>query len=1074
MLFYLAATGQAHTRDFLATFFWSEASPSDAHHSLRSSLYYLRQGLRSNRVEMALISEGDLLGLQPGLYNCDVLQFRHFIELGTEPDLSRAIAVYRGPFLQGFSLPDAPGFEEWMRAEEVRLNQACYSALDLLATGAELRKEWSAAIGHLKQLVMIDPLAENIQQRLMRLYLRQGEVGPALRQYRQFENQLHQELDLAPSPETRDLLYETLRQQHSAGMFQETSSTTADLRPDVLPFTGRERLLEQLSALAQEVRGGRGATALLEGEAGIGKSRLIDELAGRLVGEAPPWIVLEGACSPFDDLLSFGPFLEALQNGAVVDPAALPTELDPSLPEARGRFTWAVLQTIRSLTHNLPLLLVIEDLQWANSSTLNLFGFLSMRLRHMPVLLIGTVQHANSIPALQRLIALGRRRGDLRAFPLTPLAADSVSVLLHADGIEPASVEALSEWLYLRSTGSPFLITEILAQLRKEAILAPAGEGWRLDMARWWRWRTAFELPETTHDLVAWRLASLSENAHHLLDILAVAGQPLPAGVLRNFPGIPADRFDLLVDDLATRRLVIEPPGAGLALPHHLLRETLLHRLSNLRQRTIHRQLAEAMESNLPWEAGPWLRQVALHSVAGEDVDRARRYGMAVLPNLPQDYAGAETVDFVHHLHDLLAPTASEDEMAQLTHALGALHQSLGHLEIAAGWLGQSLDWAQKAGEPAAQAEAYFEMSELALMANDYRRAMQAARTGLSTAELADPASGQFQMLIGRGHRLLGAAFGMEGGDLAAAEKHLQEAVTAHRHTRNQGDLCAALFELGNIAAQRGELQRALDFYDESGRVAKTGHIHYYLALACNNFAYHSLLLGQIDAAQKSAVQGLAVAEAYDLLAALLHLYSTRGEIHLYLGEWNEAEASFQRGLAIAEDLGSLERQAGYRGGLALAARGSGDGDGAIRLLEEALVLIGEEGFWHLRTRLQIWLAETLFLQGDLTRSAVPLEAALAIARKHSRTLLLIHGERLRAQLLASAGDWTAAQALFEDTLERTRDLDLPLETARLQAAWGKAAVEHSTLPEEGRARLSAACAALEACHALADLATFS
>ncbi len=462
--------------------------------------------------------------------------------------------------------------------------------------------------------------------------------------------------------------------------------------PVLLPMIGRNHLLDRLTVLAHSVQAGRGATVLVEGEAGIGKSRLIDEFATGLLAASSPWIVLQGACSPFDDLLSYGPFLEALQNASSGDLPALPVELDPSLPDTRGRFSWRVLQTIRSLTHATPLLLIIEDLQWANSSTLNLFGFLSMRLQHLPVLLIGSVQHANSIPALQRLISLGRRRGDLDLLPLAPLTLEGVTALLRATGLEAASIEDLAEWLHIRSTGSPFLINEILAQLRQEHLLQPEGEGWRLDSVRWWRWRAAFELPETTHDLVAWRLANLSPEALHILNVLAVAGQPLPAYILSNFPGIPPERYSLLVDDLAARRLIVEPPGGKLALPHHLLRKTLLHRLSNLHRRTIHRQLAEALEAHMSWEDKDSLLQFAMHAVAGEDIGRARRYGLAVLAELPQDYAGAETVDFVHHLYDLLAPSASPAEMAALTHALGTLHQSLGQMEEATQWLRQSLE----------------------------------------------------------------------------------------------------------------------------------------------------------------------------------------------------------------------------------------------------------------------------------------------------------------------------------------------------------------------------------------------
>jgi tetratricopeptide (TPR) repeat protein len=372
---------------------------------------------------------------------------------------------------------------------------------------------------------------------------------------------------------------------------------------------------------------------------------------------------------------------------------------------------------------------------------------------------------------------------------------------------------------------------------------------------------------------------------------------------------------------------------------------------------------------------------------------------MMLLPTLPHEYTGAETVDFVHHLHDLLAPTAPPDEMVLITRALGTLHQSLGHLEVASQWHRQTLEWARKTNDRAAQADAYFEMSELALMSIDYYAARQAAERGLEVIDTFIGAAPSVS--IGRGHRLLGASLAMEGRDLAAAEEHLQRAVAIHRQIENQGDLCAVLFELGNVAAQRGELQRALDFYDESAHVAEAERIHYYLALARNNFAYHSLLLGRVEEAQQSVAQGIKIAEAFDLLAALLHLYSTKGEIYLHLAQWNEAEESFQSGLALAEELGSLERQAGYRGGLALAARGKKDFDTAQHLLEEALALIAEQGYWHLRTRLQLWLAETLFEQTRYEAAGQILAEAMQVARSQQRTLLIEQGERLGARLLS-------------------------------------------------------------------------
>jgi predicted ATPase len=179
--------------------------------------------------------------------------------------------------------------------------------------------------------------------------------------------------------------------------------------------------------------------------------------------------------------------------------------------------------------------LALDDLQWANSSTLNLFGFLAMRLRHLPVMLVGTVQRAEAIPALQRLITLGRRRGELHLLSLSPLPLEAVTTLVRASGLSPASVEALAEWLHERSSGSPFLLAEILAQLRAEAILAPVGEGWQLDTTRWLRWRATFTLPETTHDC---GLASIKISAGYAPPArpLAVAGQP-PVQIAARVPG---------------------------------------------------------------------------------------------------------------------------------------------------------------------------------------------------------------------------------------------------------------------------------------------------------------------------------------------------------------------------------------------------------------------------------------------------------------------------------------------------------------------------------------------------------
>lgn len=1042
LLFYLAATGQPHTRDHLATLLWSESPDSNARHSLRSSLYQLRQALYAKGAGEALVGDGNLVFLRLDDHACDIHRFYQLLTVGDEEALTRAVSLYRGPLLQGFTLSDAPVFEEWVRFEESRLQHAYLGALQQLASLAEARQSWDEAIDYVQRMVKLDPLAEEIQRQLIRLYVHSGALGKALRHYQQFETELSQELGVAPSPETQALFHEILMLQPGTTPLAKSSPRLSASLPESPPLIGRDNLMNKLLAISQDARSGRGATVLLSGEDGIGKSRLLDELSSTLLAESSPWIVLHGSCSPFDDLLSYGPFIEAFQGATPGDLTGLLMEPYQESSDAQGRFLWRVLQALQVLSRSLPLLITIDDMQWANSSTLHLFSFIARRLRNLPIMLVGAVHDIVSIPVLQRLVTLGRRHGDVHLVSVPQLTQEAVTMLLHASAIRSTSVLTLAEWLYDRSGGNPFILIEILTQLRAENLLMPTVDGWRLDTSRWLRWRSVRALPETIHDLVDFRLVNLSTEARYLLDVLAVADQPLPLALLHDFPGVQADQVLSMLEDLVAKRLVIETPNERVALAHPLVSETLIHRLSQLRSRKIHRQLVEIIEACPALHKDFPLRQIALHAVAARDIDRARRYGMLVLAELSQDYISAAMVDFVQHLYDLLAPTASLDEMLHLTYTLGQMHQSLGHLEAATDWHRRHLELARASSDPVAIATGHFEMSELALVINDYLAAACAAEAGLETCSASEEM--QRTLLQARGHRLLGAALAMDGSNLPAAEDHLQQAIAAHRLTENVSDLCATLFELGNVAAQRGQLQRALEYYDEAALMASQARVYYLQALAYNNYSYHSLLLGRIEPAQQAIKQARKLAETYELIGALLHIFSTQGEIHLYLGDWAAATELFQHGLALAEELGNLERQAGYRAGLALAARGQNDVERATTLLEEALMLLVDRGNWHLRTRIQLWLAEILLFLGRIDEAEPHIEEALSIAKEHGRLLLQLQGERLHARILAAQGNWPEANALFSETFKRASELDLALEVARTQVAWGETAHMYS------------------------------
>ncbi len=1076
LLFYLAATGQPQTRDHLASLLWSGSSESNARHSLRSSLYHLRHTLLACGLAGILVVNHQSVALRL-LQQSDIARFRRLIAADTEKTLAEAVALYQGTLLEGFTLNDTPVFEDWVRSEAIALSEMYLSALDRLANQATARQAWSDAIRYVQRIIQLDPFDEAEQQRLIRLYLRSGAIGRALRQFRQFARDLERELGITPSRETQDLVHQALVQRHDETPAVQSHPTDARQIPSAsrqemsvssLPFIGRNETLAHLLTICQNPLTGRGVTVLLQAESGMGKTRLLQELIIRLSQQAPSWIVLQGSCSPFDGLQSYGPFYEALETATSGDLTDLLIAEQKHSHDEADSVTWRVLQALRLLTQSGPLLLAIDDLHWANSSTLRLFGFLATHIKHLPVLLIATIQQAEAIPAVQRLLTLGRPHGIISLLAVTPLTFEAILELLANFGLEHDTTLSLAEWLLWQSGGSPFILGEILAQMRSDEILQGDDSHWHFNAPRWLRWRMTFSLPTTTYDLVAWRLEPLSASAQHLLNVIAISSQPLPVAMLCEFPGVPTDQSRQMVDDLLARKLLTESSDDTITLPHNLLREAILARMSHSQQRAIHRQLLEMIEQCPIYQVHFPLRQVALHAVAGEDIERARRYGLSVLDVLLQDSPSSETLSFVHHLHDLLAKSASPDEFRRLAHALGQLHQVLGQLEAAATWHQRLLEIALQIGDPVALTVAHFERGELALVANDCQMAVAAARAGLSLCE--SSTESRLESLRGRGYWLLGAAFAMDGSDLPGAESYLQAAAEAHRRPGYSGVLCADLFDLGNVAAQRGELRRALALYQEAGQVAKDGHVTYFLALAHNNFAYHNLLLGNVEAAQQAAAQGVRVAEMHESVGALLHLYSTNGEISLYLADWSTAARWFEHGLALAEELGNIERQAGYRAGLALSARGQHDIDKAIALLEDARILILDRGYWHLQTRISLWLAEIYLQRDQIDEARTHLEQALAYATTQGRAMLAMQGERLRSRLLAAAGNWSEAQDGFARTLEQARTLDLPLEIARTSAAWGETALRYASTTPELRAMLVQARDIFMAHDARADL----
>jgi DNA-binding SARP family transcriptional activator len=310
LLIYLAVTGDAHTRDGLATMLWSDFDQRRARASLRSALW----DLNKTAIGPGLVVEPETVQLrvEAGLW-VDATHFRqllaacdshghaaHEVCPACRDPLTEAVTLYRDDFLAGFTLPDAPEFDEWQFFQSENLRQKLASALERLIRLYQAQNELAEAIPYARRWLSLDPLHEPAHRQLMLLYAQSGQQAAALRQYQVCADALEAELGLAPNQETT-ILYEQIRAgrlnpdqpiSQSPTPVAETASPVVrsdliprhNLPPQPTPFIGRETELADLANLIADPN-----TRLLTivGPGGMGKTRLALEAAGAQVEHYP-------------------------------------------------------------------------------------------------------------------------------------------------------------------------------------------------------------------------------------------------------------------------------------------------------------------------------------------------------------------------------------------------------------------------------------------------------------------------------------------------------------------------------------------------------------------------------------------------------------------------------------------------------------------------------------------------------------------------------------------------------------------------------------------------------------------
>ncbi|MFQ5857758.1 MAG: AAA family ATPase, partial [Anaerolineae bacterium] len=756
-----------------------------------------------------------------------------------------------------------------------------------------------------------------------------------------------------PPLEETTQLYEAIKEQRGRGAWEHGSvgvwsrgggeippalqppSTLAQDGPlhphtlaPLLPLVGRAQertaFLRAYGAINTD-----GHFVVLEGEAGIGKTRLAEEFLAHV--RAQGGATVAARCYEGETHLAYGPFIEGLR-AAVDQPdlagrlaevprhwlsetARLLSELADHYPElppappldspgAQSRFFEGISQVVLALCGGVPPgVLFFDDLHWADEASLDLLTYLVRRLRGRPlcILVAWRGEHVSAGHRLHHLLAEAQRAGMGTHLSLSRLSQTDVEQLVRSAAAQGLPRE-IGERLYRETEGLPFFLAEYLAVMSKDA--APGGADW--------------PLPGSVRDLLHSRLAGVNETGWQLLTTAAVIGRSFDFDTLRAASGRGEEEAVTALEGLMAQGLVREAspletrdwrletctePSRSIDrraalistlqydFTHEKLRTLVYEETSLVRRRLLHRRVAEALASpgRGRREAGPIASQIAHHfQLAGEDAKAAEHYRLAG-----------------EHARSLFASTEA------LSHFRSAL--ALGHPKTA---------MLQEA------------IGDLQTLLGEYGAALTSYKTA---AALCDPGN------LARVEHKLGKVYHRRG-EWEPAESHFQAALMLHEETGPAGERARLHADWSLTAHHRGQTERALELARQALDLAETAGDTRALAQAHNILGILARSQDDLARARHHLEHSLAIAETLDDPAARV---AALNNLALVFGDGGKIERALElteTALYVCASQGDRHREAALHNNLADLLHAAGQSEAAMSHLTQAVTIFAEIG----------------------------------------------------------------------------------------------------------------------------------
>jgi DNA-binding SARP family transcriptional activator/predicted ATPase len=976
-----------HRRERVAGLLWPELPERSARSNLRHALTNLRTLLgERDSASPFLIATRQTVQIDPDSnvwVDALVLADQAGGDLAA---LEQAVDLYRGEFMEGFSLADSPDFEEWVLFQRERFQRLMMEALTRLAEGLEAQDELERALAYARRQVDMDPWREKAHRQVMRLLALSGQRAAALAQYESCRHILAEGLGVEPSGETVALARRIREGEPGAAAISMPRPTALAAEPppflelevpeaEPALFVGRERELVRLQEHLEQALIGEGRTIFVTGGPGRGKTALLSEFARQAMEAQPDLLVAKGSCSALagigDVYLPFREIMAMLTGdlearwyagsitrdhaqrlwGALPRTAQALLEHGPNVvgtlvrgPAFLSRATAAVgsrdgawlrrlgdlvrrrggraegmeqaflfeqlTNSLRCLAEHHPLLLVLDDLHWADRTSSGLLFHLGSRLRGSRILLasayrpeeVASLDRSEDHPLHMALAELKRRYGDVWV-DLAAIGEEEARAFVNA------LIDSEPNWLggefrdamFRRTGGHPLFVVELLRAMQTRGDLVKDGEGQWIEGPEL-RWDL---LPERVEGVIEARIGRLSPELRDILAAASVEGDEFTAQVVARVQHLD-ERAVLrsLTGDLDQRYRLVRASRETRAGQHHLTHYRFSHvlfgdylygALGPGERSLLHREVGTALEDLHEGQLEEISARLALHFAA--DPDKGRRYARMAGEWSAAQYANEEAIRYLTRALELTPDDDLEERYALLL-ARERLYDRQGDRQQQREDLAGLEELAKTLLEPHRKVEVALRRSQYAWVSGELSPAVALAEAAIELLEgNPDP------KLEARARRRLALAF-LRQGQSMVGEEQLELALELARQAGDRWLEAEVLRHLGNqyagtnrLAEARDCLEASRSIFQEVGDRFDEVRIRYSL----NILSFMGLEYGH---ALRHAQASLRLSREVGWRSMESNALNASGCVQEACGEYETARDSFARCLEITRDTG--------------------------------------------------------------------------------------------------------------------------------------------------------------------------